>query len=135
MITICPFKQSSFSAEKDHVLNVKYIAASCYVLQTFSHFWKWPDILTCDEILQKWRKLHSKKLEIITVPELTSRRTEIIKKNMNIKSIAYTNYSYDNVEFCCNILVTYASLDMVLSKVKVKHNQTYSLFFKNWARN
>ena len=58
----------------------KHIEAMCYALEEFSRFGKLPEFLTCTDRLQQWNRPQLKKLEVIPVTNLTSRRSEILKK-------------------------------------------------------
>ncbi|XP_041378943.1 uncharacterized protein LOC121391348, partial [Gigantopelta aegis] len=69
----------------------KHIAALCYALEEFSRFGKLPDFLTSTERLQQWNKPRPKKLEIMPVAELTSRKSDILQRNKK----SNMNGSYD----------------------------------------
>ena len=59
----------------------KHIAALCYALEEFSHFGKLPGFLTLTEKLQQWNKPRPKKLEIMLLAKLTSRKSDIFQIN------------------------------------------------------
>ena len=116
----------------------KHIAALCYALEEFSRFGKLPDFLTSTEKLQQWNKPRPKKLEIMPVADLTSRKGYILqrknKSNMNYdpRPLEYRTIGIDTVEeLRCNLLSLNqpsAFLDILVpSKEKVKHDHTYSL--------
>ena len=69
----------------------KHIAALCYALEEFSRFGKLQDFLTSTERLQQWSKPRPKKLEIMPVAELTSRKSDILQRNKK----SNMNGSYD----------------------------------------
>ena len=96
--------------------------------------------MTSTERQQQWNKPRPKKLEIMPVAELTSRKSDILQRNKK----SNMNGSYDprppeyrtlgnNVieELRCNLVSLNqpsAFLDILVpSKEKVKHDQTYSL--------
>ena len=56
----------------------KHVGALCYALVEFCKSGKLPDFLTCTQKLQEWNKPRPRKLDLIQVEELTSRRKELI---------------------------------------------------------
>ncbi len=67
------------SAGKGPCASCKHIGAICYALEEFSRLGKLPESLTCTDKLQQWNRPRPKKLEVIPVVNLTSRRCEILK--------------------------------------------------------
>ena len=62
----------------------KHVAALSYALEEFSRFGRVQEFLTSTEKLQEWNQPRPKKLEIIPVAELSSRRGEILKEKKTI---------------------------------------------------
>ena len=58
----------------------KHVAALCYALVEFNRIRQLPDFQTCTDKLQEWNRPRPKKLDIIPVADLSSRRQEILKR-------------------------------------------------------
>ena len=58
----------------------KHIGALCYAIEEFCRLGSTPDFLTCTEKLQQWNIPRPKRLPLIPVCDLSSRRHEILQK-------------------------------------------------------
>ena len=67
-------------AGKGPHVSCKHVAALCYALVEFNRIRRLPDFQTCTDKLQEWNRPRPKKLDIIPVANLSSRRHEILKK-------------------------------------------------------
>ena len=127
-------------AGKGPFASCKHVAALCYALEEFSRFGRVPEFLTSTEKLQQWNQPRPKKLEIIPVAELSSRRDEILKKK-NDNVLFHRTYDPRPVEYRivdnaaleglrCDLQSLNqrsAFLDILMpSKEKVEHDHTYS---------
>ena len=118
----------------------KHVAALCYALEEFSRLGKLPDFVMCTEKLQEWNKPRPKKLEILPVADLTSRRQEILRKKgkenfpghhdpqpqdcrkLGSEAVETLRCNLQSLSHPC------AFLDILVPSVdKVIHDHTYSL--------
>ena len=58
----------------------KHIGGLCYALEEYTPIKRWPEYLTCTDKLQEWNKPRPKKVDILSVSNLTSRRNNILQK-------------------------------------------------------
>lgn len=127
-------------AGKGPCASCKHIGAICFALEEFSRFGHLPEFLTCTDQLQQWNRPRPKKLEVIPVAKLSSRRSEILKKVSRSTSVstfdprppAHRKLGRDAIETLrCDLLALnqpLAFLDILVpSADKVRHDHTYSL--------
>ena len=72
-------------AGKGPCASCKHICALCYAIEEFSRLKKIPDFLTCTDKLQQWNRPRPKKLEVIPVTSLSSRRRKIMNKKKSLQ--------------------------------------------------
>ena len=117
----------------------KHIGGLCFALEEFSRIGKTPEYSTCTDKLQQWNKPHPKKLDILPVASLSSRREEILLKEKKVsplvtfdpRPIDQRKIGDEVVEkFRCDLLSLKeppAFLDSLVPSVeKIKHDHTYS---------
>ena len=127
-------------AGKAPCASCKHIGAMCFALEEFSRFGHLPEFLTCTDQLQQWNRPRPKKLEVIPVAKLSSRRSETLKKVSRSTSVstfdppppAHHKLGHDAIETLrCDLLALnqpLAFLDILVpSADKVRHDHTYSL--------
>ena len=74
-------------AGKGPCASCKHIGVLCYALEEFCHFGRLPDFLTSTDQLQQWNCPRPKKLDLIPVSDLNSRRAEILKQDTKSVSV------------------------------------------------
>lgn len=75
-------------AGKGPSASCKHIGALCYALAEFSRYGKTPDFLTCTEKLQTWNRPRPRKLDLVPVADLSSRKDEILRKEKRMNSLS-----------------------------------------------
>ena len=126
-------------AGKAPYASCKHIGDMCYALEEFSRFGRIPGFLTCTERLQCWNKPREKKLDIIPVSSLSSRKCELMKqesshRSLNVFDPRQPEYrkADDKLleEFRCNLLTINqpcAFLDILIPPIKIiDHDHTYA---------
>ena len=127
-------------AERGPYASCKHIGAICYSLEEFSRFGHLPEFLTCTDRLQQWNRPRPKKLDIIPVANLTSRRSELLIKESKSTSIStfdprQPEHRKNGTEAIENLRCGLLSLDqhcafldfLVPSVDKINHDHKYSL--------
>lgn len=117
----------------------KHIGALCYALEEFSRIGKTPEYATCTDKLQEWNKPRPKKLAMVPVTSLTSRRNELLLKkkktspvvSFDPRPVNQRKLGDEAIErFRCDLLSLSeapAFLDLLIPSVKkIKHDHTYS---------
>ena len=90
----------------------KHIGALCYAIEEFSWLKKIPDFLTCNDKLQQWNRPRPKKLEVIPVTSLSSRRRKIMNKKKSLqictfdpRPLEHRQIGSSGIEkLCCDLL-------------------------------
>ena len=84
--------QCECKAGKGPKASCKHVGALCYAFAEFCSSGHIPGFLTCTERLQEWNKPRARRVEVIPVSELTSRRLQILKKDSLGSSQSAANY-------------------------------------------
>lgn len=127
-------------AGKGPSASCKHIGALCFALEEFSRVEQLPEFVTCTERLQEWNKCRPKKLDIIPVSDLTTRRCEILKKDVKGHSPGtydprrpqYRKMKEETIDwFRCDLFslkYSCAFLDILVPSLSaIHHDHTYAL--------
>ena len=125
-------------AGKGPCASCKHIGGLCYAIEKFCRFGQVPEFLTCTDKLQQWNRPRPKKLEVIPVASLTSRRSELLNKAVSKSASTFDPQQPNDRELGsgaleklrCDLLSLNqpcAFLHILVPSVeKVRHDHTYS---------
>ena len=125
-------------AGKGPCASCKHIGGLCYALEEFCRFGQVPEFRTCTDQLQQWNRPRPKKLDVIPVASLASRRHELLNKVVSKSASTFDPRQPDDCKLGsealeklhCDLLSLNqpcAFLNILVPSVeKIRHDHTYS---------